>query len=61
MDPGAPGSPQDVALLEPVTGRSFAHGRDPRHSRTRPTLDVDRRFGTASSSIDRPVTHRTGT
>ena len=46
---------EDVTLLEQVTGRSFAHWRDPANSLTRRTLEVDRPFGTAFSSIDRPV------
>lgn len=46
---------QDLNLLERVTGRSFAHWRDPQNSLTRRPLDIDGRFGTAFTSIDRPL------
>jgi hypothetical protein len=46
---------EDLTLLEEVTGRSFAHWRDPRNSHTRRALDIDGRFGTAFTSIDRPL------
>ncbi len=56
-----PWSSEDITLLERVTGRSFGHWRDPRNSLTGRTLEVDRRSGTGSSSIDRPVDSRTVT
>jgi hypothetical protein len=45
---------EDLNSLERVTGRSFAHWRDPQNGITRRPLDIDGRFGTANSSIDRP-------
>jgi hypothetical protein len=48
---------EDLALLEQLTGRSFAHWRDPENGRTRRALDIDGRFGTGFTSIDRPVRH----
>lgn len=45
----------DIELLEQVTARSFEHWRDPRNSMGRRPLAVSSRFGTAFSSIDRPV------
>lgn len=44
----------DLNTLERITGRSFAHWRDPENGITRRPLDINGRFGTASSSIDRP-------
>jgi hypothetical protein len=46
---------EDLAVLERVTGRSFAHWRDPQNSLTRRELQIDGRFGTAFTSIDQPV------
>lgn len=46
---------EDLAVLEQVLGRPFAHWRDPQNSRTRRALDINGRFGTGFSSIDRPV------
>jgi hypothetical protein len=45
----------DFELLERITGLSFAHWRDARNGATRAPLDVRGRFGTAHSSIDRPI------
>jgi sulfotransferase family protein len=45
---------EDLVILEKQTGRSFAHWRDPENSRTRRALDIDGRFGTGFTSIDRP-------
>jgi hypothetical protein len=45
----------DIALLEDVSGRSFAHWRDVDNGRGRPGLPVSGRIGTAHNSIDRPV------
>ncbi|HSP39220.1 MAG TPA: hypothetical protein VLR26_15860 [Frankiaceae bacterium] len=45
---------EDLVILEKETGRSFAHWRDPENSRTRRALDIDGRFGTGFTSIDRP-------
>jgi len=45
----------DIALLERVTGLSFAHWSDADNGRTRPTLPIDGRIGTAHGSIDRPI------
>lgn len=45
----------DIKLLEEVTGRSFAHWRDPDNGITRRALDIEGRFGTAFRSIDQPV------
>jgi hypothetical protein len=44
----------DLSILEEELGRSFAHWRDPENSRTRRALDIDGRFGTGFTSIDRP-------
>ena len=44
----------DLEILEEETGRSFAHWRDPENSRTRRALEIDGRFGTGFTSIDRP-------
>jgi hypothetical protein len=49
---------EDLQLLEQVLGRSFAHWRDPQNSLTRRSLSIDGRFGTAFSSIDRPLPTR---
>lgn len=46
---------EDLVVLEEQLGRSFAHWRDPQNSRTRRALDINGRFGTGFSSIDRPV------
>jgi hypothetical protein len=46
---------EDLELLERVTGRSFAHWRDPQNSLIRRSLDIDGRFGTAFTSIDQPL------
>ncbi|HEU0101217.1 MAG TPA: sulfotransferase [Mycobacteriales bacterium] len=48
----------DIALLEEITDRSLQHWRDPRNTLSRRALDVDRRFGTAFSSIDSPLQRR---
>jgi hypothetical protein len=45
---------EDLVVLEEQLGRSFAHWRDPENSRTRRALDLNGRFGTGFSSIDRP-------
>jgi hypothetical protein len=45
----------DLKVLEAVTGQSFGHWRDPENSLTRRALDIDGRFGTGFSSIDRPL------
>lgn len=45
----------DIALLEQLTGRTLDHWRDARNPMHRRPLDVDRRFGTAASSIDSPL------
>ena len=45
----------DLDLLERVTGQSFAHWRDPQNGLTRRPLDIEGRFGTAFTSIDRPT------
>jgi hypothetical protein len=46
---------EDRLLLEQVTGMSFGRWGDPQNSLTRRALDVHGRFGTAFTSIDRPV------
>ena len=46
---------EDISLLERVTGNSFARWRDPENGLTRRPLDIDGRFGTAFTSIDRPL------
>lgn len=45
----------DIELLEQVTGRPFEHWLDPRNSMGRRPLEVSSRFGTAFTSIDRPL------
>ncbi|RKS77914.1 sulfotransferase family protein [Motilibacter peucedani] len=45
----------DIALFERLTGISVAHWRDPRNGTGREPLAVQRRFGTAFESIDRPT------
>jgi hypothetical protein len=44
----------DIALLEMVTGQSFAHWLDPRNGSDRAALAAAGRFGTAYRSIDKP-------
>ena len=50
-----PNFAEDVALLEELTGRSYAHWRDPRNGSARRQLDLPARIGTAYQSIDRPL------
>lgn len=45
----------DIAQLESLTGMDLAHWRDPRNGSARPPLDIQGRFGTAHSDIDRPL------
>lgn len=45
----------DIPLVEELTGFDLAHWRDPSNGSGRPPLDVQGRFGTAFSSIDRPL------
>jgi Sulfotransferase family len=45
----------DIAVLERVTGRSFAHWHDLGNGVGRSPLPVQGRFGTAHRSIDRPL------
>ncbi len=49
----------DVAELEQLTGRSFAHWQDPHNGLARRPLHISGRFGTAFRSIDRPVEETT--
>ena len=49
----------DVDRLERITGRSFAHWRDPDNGLTRRPLQISGRFGTAFQSIDRPIKETT--
>lgn len=46
---------EDVALLERLTGMELARWRDPETQVSRRPLPIDRRFGTAYESIDRPL------
>lgn len=45
----------DITLLESLTGLELAHWRDPANGTARRPLDIRGRFGTAHTSIDRPV------
>ena len=45
---------EDLTVLEKQLGRSFEHWRDPENSRARRSLDINGRFGTGFTSIDRP-------
>ncbi|MDQ1630576.1 MAG: hypothetical protein QOC80_548 [Frankiaceae bacterium] len=47
---------EDIALLEKVLGRPFDHWRDLDNGSTRRSLDINGRFGTGFTSIDRPRT-----
>jgi hypothetical protein len=49
----------DIDRLERLTGRSFAHWRDPDNGLTRRPLSINGRFGTAFRSIDRPIKEAT--
>jgi hypothetical protein len=46
---------EDIARFEELTGLPVAHWRDPRNGTGREPLSVERRFGTAYESIDRPT------
>jgi hypothetical protein len=45
---------EDIRLLEKLTGLELGHWREA-HAHTRPPLDIQGRFGTAHSDIDRPL------
>jgi hypothetical protein len=45
----------DITLLESLTGLRLEHWRDPRNGTARRPLDIRGPFGTAHTSIDRPV------
>jgi hypothetical protein len=51
----APSFETDIAVLERVLGRSFAHWRDPGNATVRSPLAVAGQFGTGFFSIDRPT------
>lgn len=52
-----PAFADDIDAVEELTGLQLDHWRDPRNGGDREPLDVRGRFGTAFTSIDRPLQH----